>query len=173
VGIEFIEDFILPQVGMVGTELGEGMEDAWNAGGWGTVARQRYQDAAVHRIAAGMGMQFGLLLIGLVQWLMKEPAKRIGKFQDSMLAKASPRIATWLENNLPKLQQRYQGGLTRVTGASKPPRAITGTPALEGRNSDGVRRLRRWESPTTRPTSLRANFLPEPPLSRRPRGRLR
>jgi uncharacterized membrane protein len=130
-GLEFIKDFILPQVGMVGTELGEGMEDAWNAGGWGTVARQRYQDAAAHRIAAGIGMLFGLLLMGLVQWLMKEPAKRIGKFQDSMLAKASPRITTWLENNLPKLQQRYLGGLTRATGASTPPRVITGTPALE------------------------------------------
>jgi len=130
-GLEFLKDFILPQVGAVGTQLGQGMSDAWDAGGWGDSARQRLQDAAALKIANGIGFLFGLLLMGIVMWLMKEPSKRIAKFQDSMLAKASPRLTMWLETNLSRLQQRYQGGLRINPNTSRPPTVITGTSALE------------------------------------------
>ncbi len=131
-GLDFIKDFILPQVGTVGTQLGDGLRDAWNAGGWGPSAKLCLQDAAARKIANGIGFLFGLLLMGIVLWLMKEPSKRIGKFQDSMLAKASPRLTMWLETNLSSLQQRYRGGLNLNPEAVRPPAAVTtGTTALE------------------------------------------
>ena len=126
-GLEFIKDTILPQVGMVGGKLGKGMQDAWDAGGFGVTAKERLQDQAAREIADGLGAMFGLILMGIVLYLMKEPAKRIGKFQDSMLAKMSPNMTIWLENNLPWLQERYRNGLNRQ-GAST---VRTGTPALE------------------------------------------
>lgn len=127
-GLDFIKDTILPQVGMVGSKLGQGMQDAWNAGGWGQVAKDRIQDQAAREIADGLGAMFGLILMGIVLYLMKEPAKRIGKFQDSILAKTSPNLTLWLENNLPWLQERYRNGLNRQGGGGT---ARVGSPALE------------------------------------------
>lgn len=128
-GLEFIKDTILPQVGMVGSKLGQGMQDAWNAGGWGATAKDRIQDQAAREIADGLGAMFGLILMGIVLYLMKEPARRIGRFQDSILARTSPNITIWLENNLPWLQERYRNGLTRQAGGGGNVRV--GSPALE------------------------------------------
>lgn len=124
-GLEFIRDFILPKVGMVGEHLSKGVSQAWDAGGWGPSARARLQDEAAREIATGIGVLFGLLLMGLVLVIIKDPVKGLTKLRNSFLGRTCTGLVDWIQNNVESLKERYRNGPTRIqSGGAGAPTAL-------------------------------------------------
>jgi len=126
-GIMFIKDFIVPRIGAVGQHFGKGCLLAYNSP---PQSSDTQLDPAAKELAEGGGYFLGLVLMGLVLYLMKGPMDRIAKMNASLLEKTCPGLTDWVARNGSKLMDRFKNGPTRNTG--EPPKVPPPTAVPEG-----------------------------------------
>jgi len=128
-GIMFIKDFLVPRIGAVGEHFGKA---CWTAYYMPPQSGERTLDEAAKEFAEGFGIFMGLVLMGILMFIVKGPVDRAVKLNQSLLAKTCPRLIDWVVKNSRWLEERYKNGPTKIPGGGKPPAPepeVVGPPA--------------------------------------------